>query len=87
MKTFGSDLTSQVVTGSSTHCLLGQRPNRRLISRSVTGMNAVIRQSVGQMTDGCSDPAVKSRMVFNLLWKNVANSFAVKLYSISHVLH
>jgi len=73
VKTFGSELTNQVDTGSSTHCLLGQRPSRRLISRPVTDVNATIRQSVGQMTNGCSAPAVQS------FCKNVANSsFAVK---------
>ena len=64
MKTFGSDLTSHVGTGSSAHCLLGQRPSRRLISSTVTGVNAVIRQSVGRITDGCSDPAVESDITY-----------------------
>ena len=43
MKTFGSDLTNHVGTGSSTHCLLGQRPSRRLISRPATGVSAVMQ--------------------------------------------
>ena len=42
VKTFGSNLINQVETGSRTHCLLGQRPSKRLISRSVTGVNGVI---------------------------------------------
>ena len=78
VKIFESDLTSQVGTGSSRHCLFGQRPSSRLVSKVVTGVNAVMRQSFGQMTDGCSAPAIESRMVFTLLWKNVADSFAVK---------
>ena len=49
VKTFGSNLTNQVGTGSSTH-LLGQRPSKRLISRPVTGVNAVIRQGA-RMSD------------------------------------
>ena len=61
VKTFGSDLINQVGTGSRTHCLLGQRPSKRRMSWSLTGVNAVIRQSVGRMTDGCSDSAVESR--------------------------
>ena len=67
VKIFGSDLTSQVGTGSSRHCLFGQRPSRRLMSKVVAGVNAVMRQLVGQMTDGCSAPAVESRMIFTLL--------------------
>jgi len=49
----------------------------------VTGVNAVIRQSVGRITDGCSDPAVELRMVVTLLWKNVANSFALLVGCVS----
>jgi len=81
IKIFGSDFTNQVGTGSSAHCLLGQHPSRRLISGPVTVVNAVIRQSDGQMADRCTDPAVDSRMVFTLLWKNITNSLEVKCAS------
>jgi len=66
------------VQGGPKNCLLGQRPSKRLLSRTVTGVNAVIRQSVARMTDGCSDPAVESHIVFTLLWNNITNSSAVK---------
>jgi len=68
MDEFGEDWReNHVGTGSSAHCLLGQHPNVRLMSSLVTGVNAVIRQSVGRITAGCAEPAVDLTYCFHFV--------------------
>jgi len=73
----GIDLTSHVGSGSRLHCLLGQRPRRRLMSAAVTGASPGKRQLVALMTSGCAKPAVSSRIDFTLSRKKLANISAV----------